>query len=103
MTNVTTTEAPHADARATIAAGLMFLFRILPTVLGVRFVLADTAVTIWLIATGHWGWLILSVVLIVPIMTVATYVVTLLAMPLFFVARLFDRETAELLLDRLDD
>jgi hypothetical protein len=108
MSTITTEEVPtglatltpRTGARASTATGLMFLARILPTILGVLFAVADTALMIWLIATGHWGWLILSFILAMPIVQVGGLIVGLLVMPLVYGARLIDRETAELILNR---
>jgi hypothetical protein len=107
MTQVTTTKTPTTDgprtgARVFIASALMLVTRVLPVLLAVLFGLADTALFIWLIVKGQWGWVILTVILAAPIIQVAGWIAAGLVMPFYGLARLFDRETTELIIERWD-
>jgi hypothetical protein len=101
MTDVTTTEGPRTDARATIAALSLFLARISGTVMGVLTGLAELGLLIYLAIQGEWGWFAGTLLLAGPIIGVVGWLATMvISGPLFLLARSVDRETTELIVER---
>jgi hypothetical protein len=84
----------------TTARALMAIASAIPTVLGVVFGLADTALLIWLLIHTEWIAAIVLVFVISPLAaTVGGWIVGGLAMAFYGVARLCHRPTAEAILE----
>jgi len=54
-----------------------------------------------MIVKGEWGWVIALVVLATPMISFGGFICGVLVMPFYGLARLVDRDAAELMMDRM--
>jgi hypothetical protein len=84
-----------AENRTTAAMLTMDIGRVAIVVFGVLFSLADLALCVYLIVTGHWGWLALNLIVGVPaFMTIGGWIAGGIGMAFYGVAKCFDADEA---------
>ena len=103
MTDTTTIDGPRTGVRAFTASLLLFLARISTYAMAVITGLADLGLLIYLGIHGEWGWFVVALVISMPIIGTVGWLATIvISGPLYLLARLIDRETTELVVERWD-